>query len=170
MTTVRYPTFAAFLFIATLLVAGCDSGSPNYAAECLDMAGRYTFETFEFDPDAPKFDSVSLLDRLDTARTEVQLLNSCDFSFVYAFENTAQDALITGRYTASSTMVRLDARSEDATELLKIYLDRRILLQRGEGGVLSGDFRKTIIMSDIEEGYEGVGPADGFIRVRLVRK
>lgn len=156
--------------MAAVLAAGCDSGNSINEDECIGMSGRYALEAFEFDPEAGRFDPVNLLDTLDTGRTEVLLLNNCDFSFTYAFKNTTQDALITGRYTASSTMVRLDAKSEDAAELSRLYLDRRLLLQRGQGGVLVGDYPKTVRLSDIEDGYEGIPPVDGFIRLRLAKQ
>ena len=93
---------ALFILFSTLfVVAACDSGDPVDTNFCGDVAGRYQFETFDFDPDANEIQTVSVRDTLDAEETELRLLDNCEFLMTYAFEGgTTQviDGTFTGLY------------------------------------------------------------------------
>lgn len=155
------------LAAAASLFAACDSGDPIDEVACDEVEGRYTVTAFEFDPDAPAFESISFLDTLDVTQTELRLTDRCQYVFTYKFKERNTE-LVTGGFRVSESIVRLEVDEEDQERLADLYLGSNISFERLGSQILESAVRTRVNLGDFDPDYEGV-EADGDIRFRLER-
>ncbi len=166
----------SFLFFLPALIlvtlTGCDSGDPidDSNGQVTPVEGTFVVEALSVVPDASRIPPLNLLDTLVAADTRVQLLVGGDFVFTYRYVGGPTAALF-GRYTYSAREVRMEAEptSSDLHNYRALLMSQRLVLQRAQTTpeILTANFRKTVDMASLSDGYTGIPPLSATIQLRL---
>lgn len=159
--------FAALFSIVVL--GACDSGDPIDEPEPRDVAGRYIFTEFSFQPNSSAVEPINVLDTLEVTNSTVDL--SSDGIFYFAFKFIEGDQyFVSGQFGVTAAAVRIDGDRERRVTFNKLLLDEDFTLQRASEGVLTAEIPKTIDPAIFSDRYQGINSLTGTLRLRLARQ
>lgn len=166
----RFGLLSAALFSMVVLGA-CDSGDPIDEPEPRDVAGRYSFTQFVFQPNSALVQPINVLDTLVVGRTHLDLSSGGNFIFAYEFVQGDQ-FFLGGDFGVTANAVRIDGIREQRSSYNKLLLDEDFTLRRSSDtpGVLTAEIPKTIDPVTFSDRYEGIGSLAGTLRLRLVKQ
>jgi hypothetical protein len=158
------------LLAAGFFLAACDSGDPIDGPVPADVAGTYRFAFLTFEPDAPALPAYNVLDTLDLAQSQLQLLDGGSFVLTYRLEG-ANTVAVAGDFSVTNREVRLRGRETDQSRFDALLLDRNLTLQRSAEApaLLSAERRMTVDLAERSDVYMGIPPVAGTLRVRFER-
>lgn len=163
--------FLSVALLGLLAVGACDSGDPIDEPEPRDVAGRYTFSQFVFEPNSAAVQPINVLDTLVVSRTHVDLSSDGIFFFTYEIEG-GDLFFLGGNFSVTASAVRIDGVRDQRASYNRILLDEDFTLRRNADtpGVLTAEVPKTIDPSAYSDRYEGIGSITGILRLRLVKQ
>lgn len=168
----RFPLLA--LLCAGLFI-GCDSSDPVDPPSAEDVAGRYSFEAFTFDPNASAIPEVNMLDTLVTGNTSLQIFESGQFQFNFQFAGRAQE-FFDGTVKVTSSQVEFDVDNDDQDDqarLRRLFLNDNFKLSRSSGNaaLLTADIQKTVNLETFNKAkYEGLTSVAGVVKITARRQ
>lgn len=157
--------------LCVLVLGACDSGDPIDEPEPRDVAGRYSFTEFIFQPSSSLVQPINVLDTLVVGRTHLDLSSGGNFIFAYEFMNGDQ-FFLSGNFAVTANSVRIDGDREHRSSYNKLLLNEDFTLRRSSDtpGVLIAEVPQTIDPATFSDRYEGIGSLSGTLRLRLVKQ
>lgn len=161
-----YPLVAALSL--ALSVAACDSGDPEDQPQPRDVAGRYSFTEFVFDPISSAVQPINVLDTLEANTTHLDLSSGGNFIFAYEFVE-GDEYFLSGSFTVTEQTVRILGSSDHRESYNRILLAEQFTLRRDEAapGVLTAEVPLTVNPANFSNRYVGITALEGTLRLRL---
>lgn len=160
----------AFIAVAALGLAACDSSDPVDEPSFSEVAGSYSFTTYRFDPNSSALPTVNILDTLVAANTQMRLFESGQFTLEYQFESGPL-SVAAGDYDIRGTRLDFsgDGDAEDRFDALLLGRDFR-LNWSPSSETLSGDIEKTVDLEAYDEDrFRDLTDISGVLELRLTR-
>ena len=167
----RLLIFPILLFGAVALSA-CDSGDPIDEPEPADVAGRYNFTQFTFQPNSQAVLPINVLDTLVLDQSHLDLSSGGNFILAYEFIQGDQ-FFLGGDFRVTATSVRISGSEDDRSDFNRLLLTEEFTLRRDADntGVLTAEIPRTISdPGDYFDLYEGIESISGTLRMRLVKE
>ena len=161
-------SLAAPFLAALLILSGCDSGDPVDRPDPRDVAGRYNFTEFRFDPEGPGFADINVLDTLDAGGTDLRLSSDGTFILSIEFVN-GSPFFLSGDFSVSNTTIEFEGRENQSSTYTQILLTQSFVLRRDldDDDVLTASITKNIDPSAFSNRYRGVNSMNGTLHLRL---
>ncbi len=166
----QFVLFSVALF-SLIALAACDSGDPIDEPHPRDVAGRYVFTEFVFQPSSSLVQPINVLDTLVVNGTHLSL--SSDGSFIFAYEFVNGDLFfLGGDFSVTANSVRIDGIRDQRPTYNQVLLNEDFTLRRSSEtpGVLTAEIPQTIDPVTFSDRYEGIGSLSGTLRLRLVKQ
>ncbi len=157
--------------LSMVVLGACDSGDPIDEPEPRDVAGRYNFTQFVFQPSSAAVEAINVLDTLVVGRTHLDL--SSGGNFIFAYEFVAGDQFfLSGDFRVTANAVRIDGARDHRASYNRLLLDEDFTLRRNDDapGVLTAEIPKTIDPAAFSDRYEGINSLSGTLSIRLVKE